>query len=126
MSKKIIFVCTGNICRSAMAHWYMQKCLNDVGLENEYIIESAGTNAYTGDRATDFATEAMKKYDTDLSNYRATYIEESDVKEADIVLCMTYAHKTRVLNKYPRLAGKVFTLKEYLCEAEYLDIDDPW
>jgi len=126
MTKKIVFVCTGNICRSAMAHGYMQKRLKDVGLEEIYIIESAGTNAYTGDRATDFATLAMKKYDTDLSNHRATYIEESDVKEADIVLCMTYAHKTRVLNKYPDLEGKVFTLKEYLGEQEYLDIDDPW
>ena len=123
---KIIFICTGNICRSAMAHGYMQKRLIDMNVENEYVIESAGTNAYTGDRATDFAREAMKKYDVDLTNHRATYIEESDVNEADLVLCMTYSHKSRVLNRYPKLDGKVFTLKEYLSETDYLDIDDPW
>ena len=124
--KKIIFICTGNICRSAMAHGYMQKILRDRNLEKEYVIESAGTNAYTGDRATDFAREAMRKYNVDLSNHRATYIEEADVKEADLVLCMTYAHKTRVLNRFPKLIGKVFTLKEYLGETDYIDIDDPW
>lgn len=124
--KKIVFVCTGNICRSAMAHGYMQKRLIENNIENEYIIESAGTNAYTGDRATDFANQAMKKYNVDLSNHRATHMEEADMKEADLVLCMTYAHKTRVLNRYPKLAGKVVTLKEYLGETEYLDIDDPW
>lgn len=126
MNKKIIFVCTGNICRSAMAHGYMQKRLKDVGLENDYIIESAGTNAYTGDRATDFAISAMEKYDTDITRHRATHIEESDVSEADLILCMTYSHKTRVLNRYPKLNGKVFTLKEYVGEKEYIDIDDPW
>lgn len=126
MSKKIVFVCTGNICRSAMAHGYMQKVLKDKGLENKYIIESAGTNAYTGDKATDFACKAMEKYNTDISKHRATYIEESDIKEADLILCMTHAHKLRVLNRYPKLESKVFTLKEYLGETEYMDIDDPW
>lgn len=126
MNKKIVFVCTGNICRSAMAHGYMQKRLKDVGMEDKYIIESAGTNAYTGDRATDYAIKAMQKYNTDISNHRATYIEESDVKEADLVLCMTYSHKVRVLNRYPKTEGKVFTLKEYAGEKEYIDIDDPW
>ena len=92
MSKKIVFVCTGNICRSAMAHGYMQKVLKDKGLENEYIIESAGTNAYTGDKATDFACNAMEKYNTDISKHRATYIEESDIKEADLILC-GHTHK---------------------------------
>jgi len=126
MSEKIVFICTGNICRSAMAHGYMQKKLKDVGLEEKYIIESAGTNAYTGDRATDFACEVMKKYDTDLSNHRATYIEESDINEADIILCMTQSHKVKVLNRYPKLEEKVYTLKEYLGETDYIDIDDPW
>ena len=59
----------------------MKKRLKDLGLEDKYIIESAGTNAYTGDRATDFAAEVMKKYDTDLSNHLATYIDEKNVNE---------------------------------------------
>ena len=123
---RILFVCTGNICRSAMAHHYMQKRLKDLKINDKYIVESAGTSAYTGDRATDFAIEVMKKYNTDLTNHRATYIEESEIKEADLVICMAMAHKKRVLGRYPELKDKVYTLKEYIGEDEYLDIDDPW
>lgn len=123
---KILFVCTGNICRSAMAHHYMQKRVKELGIQDDYVIESAGTNAYTGDRSTDFAIEAMKKYDTNLLNHRATYIEEADVEEADLVICMTEAHKRRVLNRYPNVNDRVYTLKEYVGETGYIDIDDPW
>lgn len=123
---RILFVCTGNICRSAMAHYYMQKRVKDLGLQDNYIIESAGTNAYTGDRSTDFAIEAMKKYDTNLLNHRATYIEEVDVEQVDLILCMTNSHKRRILDKYPKLEDKVYTLKEYVGEKTYIDIDDPW
>lgn len=124
--KKIVFVCTGNICRSAMAHQYMQKRIIDEKKENEYIIDSVGISAYTGDRATEFATQVMKKYGVDMQRHRATYIEESDINEADLVLCMTQAHKRKVLSRYPKLENKVFTLKEYVGEKGYLDIDDPW
>ena len=123
---KILFVCTGNICRSAMAHGYMQKRVKDLNIENEYIIESAGTSAYTGDRATDFAIEVMRKYGTDLRNHRATYIEESDIEQSDLIVCMTVAHKRRVLNRYPDLINKVYTLKEYVGKEGYSDVDDPW
>ena len=105
-----------------MAHNYMKKCLKDKKQDDKIIVESAGTSAYTGDRATEFAIEVMKKYDTDLTSHRATYIEEADVENADLILCMTLAHKNRIINMYPELASKVYTLKEYVGE----NIDDPW
>ena len=123
---KILFVCTGNICRSAMAHHYMQKKLKDLDLENEYIIDSAGTSAYTGDKSTNFAIEVMKKYDVDLTYHRAKNIDEVPIKDIDVIICMTASHKNRVLNKYPEVKDKIYTLKEYVGEKQYIDIDDPW
>ena len=55
--KIILFVCTGNICRSPMAHYYMQKRVNDLNLEEKYAIDSAGTFAVTGEKSTNNAIE---------------------------------------------------------------------
>lgn len=125
--KKINFVCTGNICRSAMAHAYLQKKLYDINKQDEVIVNSCGTRAYTGDKITNFAVEAIKEYGVNAENHRATNIYESDILNADLVLCMTVSHKKEVLSIYPKLEGKVFTLKEYVSQDDgYKDIDDPW
>lgn len=125
--KIINFVCTGNICRSAMAHAYLEKKVKDLGRENDIVVSSCGTRAYTGDKVTKFAVEAIGEYGADASNHRAVNIYESDILSCDLVLCMTRAHKRDVLSIYPNLEGKVFTLKEYIkSDDKYLDIDDPW
>ena len=125
--KKIMFVCTGNICRSAMAHGYMQKKINDNYDNNNYLISSCGTYAITGDKSTNNAILAMKEYDVDLNNHRATNINDIDIENYDLVLCMTTTHKRTVQELYPKLKDKIYTLKEYVNNnIEYKDIDDPW
>lgn len=125
--KKIMFVCTGNICRSAMAHGYMQKKVNDDYNNNKYLISSCGTYAINGDKSTNNAILAMKEYDVDLNNHRATNINDIDIENYDLILCMTTGHKRNVQELYPKLKDKVYTLKEYVNNnIEYKDIDDPW
>jgi len=122
-----MFICSGNICRSPMAHAYTQKKLYDLKKENEYIISSCGTNATQGQSATYNAIESMKKYDVDLTNHRATCIENSNILDYDLILVATYYHKTIILQIYPSLKDKIFTLKEYVkSEDKYMDIDDPY
>jgi low molecular weight protein-tyrosine-phosphatase len=124
---KVMFVCTGNVCRSPMAHYYMQKKVKDLGLENEFLISSCGTYAVTGEHATDNAIVSMKEYDVNLENHRATNIEDTDIDNYDYVITLTTRHKDNVLYHYPKLKGKVFTLKEFvLDDVKYMDIDDPW
>lgn len=126
---KIMFICTGNICRSAMAHWLLVKKLEDAN-RTDIDVYSCGLYAQTGDGPTYEAIEAMEEYDVDLKQHRATNIRNSNIKEMDLILCATYSHKILVLDMYPELEGKVFTLKEYV---EYkkeghkpVDLDDPW
>ena len=70
---------------------------------------------------------AISEYGVDANHHRATNIYESDILNADIVLCMTKSHKDNVLSIYPQLKGKVFTIKEYVNDQNaYDDIDDPW
>ena len=127
---KIMFICTGNICRSAMAEWLLKKKIKDRGIKN---IEgySSGVYAEDGDISTWEAKSVMKdEYDIDLDKHRATNIRNSNIQEVDLILCATSAHKIAVLDIYPKLREKVFTMKEYVgYKREYHDdinIKDPW
>lgn len=123
--KKIMFICTGNICRSAMADALMKKLAKDSNKDIE--VYSCGIFAEDGDMPTFNAVEAIKEYDVDLKLHRATNIRNSKIEDMDIILCATVSHKNNVINMYPNLKDKIFTIKEY---ADYdkndLDISDPW
>ncbi len=124
---KIMFICTGNICRSAMAEGMLKKMLQEEKIEAE--ICSCGIYAETGDEVTYNAIDAMKDYDVDITSHKATNIRDSKIKEMDIILCATNTHKQNVLYLYPELKGKVYTMKEYAGidkEGQDLDIKDPW
>ena len=124
---KVMFICTGNICRSAMGQALLEKRVKELNKNIE--VYSSGIYAYTGDKATNHAISIMKNYNVDLENHRATYIKETDIIEMDLILCATKNHKDIILEEYPKLQNKVYTIKEY---AEYdlkggdIDINDPY
>lgn len=123
---KIMFICTGNICRSAMAHKLMEKKLQDIG-RKDIEIYSCGVFAENGDGSTYNAIETMKEYNVDLTKHRATNIKKSNIQEMDLILCATQSHKYTVTQMYPELKNKVYTMKEYVeRQKEDIDIRDPW
>lgn len=122
---KIMFVCTGNICRSAMAEAICRKMAEKKNKEVE--IYSCGITAYTGDWSTENAIEVMEEIGIDLKKHRATNIKESKIEEMDLILCATTNHKKSVIHQYPSLKEKTYTIKEYAQEGvKELDIADPW
>lgn len=122
---KIMFICTGNICRSAMAHVMFEKMAKE---KNKNVqVYSCGVYAQNGDTSTYEAIETMHEYGIDLKKHRATNIRNSNIKNMDIILCATTSHKNMVINIYPELKEKVFTMKEYAGYPQNdLDIEDPW
>ena len=123
---KIMFICTGNICRSAMAHRMLEKRLKEQN-KKDVEVYSCGIWAYDGNIPTDEGITTMKDYGIDLSTHRATYIKNSNIKKMDVILCATVNHKRNVVSMYPELKDKVFTMKEYAGYPDYdLDIQDPW
>ena len=126
---KIMFICTGNICRSAMAHWLFEKKLQDNKIENIKIY-SCGIYAQNGDVSTYEAKRVMKEYEVDISKHRATNIRNSNIEQMDLVLCATQNHKIAVLDIFPKLEDRIYTMKEYVnYKREYhnpIDIKDPW
>ena len=114
---KLMFVCTANTCRSAMAEAIFKE-IYDGDIE----ICSAGLNATTGKPASRNSIKACSKYGIDLSNHTATNILNSNIEEMDLVLTATEYHKYRLEGRYPHL--KIYTIKEYIEERPY-DIKDP-
>ena len=121
---KIMFICTGNICRSAMAHWLMIKKLEEKNIKNVEVF-SAGIHAMNNDIPTEDGIEVMDEYGVNLRKHRATNIRKSPIEEMDLILVMTVMHKMELVNIYPNLKKKIFTLKEYVGENEF-NIKDPW
>lgn len=117
--KKILFVCTGNTCRSAMAAAMM----SDIAEKNDLdiLVDGAGIFATIGECAADNAIAVMKKRNIDLSLHRTKPLTEELIDMADIILTMTEAHKMLISNM---AEGKVFTLAEY-ADSEG-DIPDPY
>lgn len=126
---KIMYICTGNICRSAMAHAMMKEEIKNRKLQDKLEVYSCGTFAEDGDYASYNAIETMEYYGINLKLHRATNIRNSKIEEMDIILCATQEHKRFVINLYPKLKEKVFTMKEYSKSGKDendLDIKDPW
>ncbi len=124
---KIMFICTGNICRSAMAEAMLKDMLKE---QKNIEVYSSGIYADTGDIPTQHAVEVMKEnYNIDLTKHRATHIKESQIEKMDIILCATLSHKVIVQQLYPELSNKIYTIKEYAGlakEKNNYDISDPW
>lgn len=122
----VIFICTGNICRSAMADGYLKYRLNELERVNEIKVSSAGTQATQNEESPIYAKKAIAKYGANIEKHTATTLENSNIEEAQYVLVMTEKHKQDVISKYPNLMGKVKLLGEYAKDKKYKEIDDPW
>lgn len=123
--KKIMFVCTGNTCRSAMAAALARRALEELlpaGAEIQ--ITSAGLAALPGDGASPGASKVLRERGIDLSGHRASPLSPQDIEKADLVLAMTTAHRDILCRLVPSRANRIHTLAEYGGAAG--DVSDPY
>lgn len=107
----IVFVCTGNTCRSPMAEGIFRKMVQDAGIADVQC-SSCGLAACVGLPPSANAVEAAREYGADISALRSRALTEYLLEETDLFVCMTREHWMQLIPYVPRekirvLAGGV-------------------
>jgi len=116
--RKLLFVCTGNTCRSYMAETIAKGYLKEKGLDAVLEIVSAGTGCLDNEPASVQARTVMAEMGYANNNHRAKRLTADLIREADLILTMTQRQRSDVLALVPEAREKVFLLKEYVISPE--------
>jgi protein-tyrosine phosphatase len=127
LARRIVFLCTGNTCRSPMAEGLFKRRLADrLGCDvaelpdRGFVVTSAGLMAGSGDAAASESAAVLREFGVDLSDHRSRPAAADLIARADDVVVMTRSHLTMVANRYPVLGGGL----RLLCGPDG-DLDDP-
>jgi tRNA threonylcarbamoyl adenosine modification protein (Sua5/YciO/YrdC/YwlC family) len=115
----ILFICTGNSCRSVMAKALMEKFVNKSGISEKVHVDSAGTSTFAGIGAAPHTVSVLKDEGVDVSGHRGKNVNKDILKRSDIIFVMEKYHRNAIISLMPEIKDKVRLLKEDT------DIPDP-
>lgn len=116
----ILFVCTGNTCRSPMAEGLLRKLAKERGIDLE--VRSAGVSAVSGTSISRHAAAILRDEGV-VDSMESSQLTGESVAWADLVLTLTGGHKQHLLQYFPEAVMKTYTLKEYVHEEEAVTED---
>jgi protein-tyrosine phosphatase len=123
--KNILIVCVGNICRSPMAEYLLQKMINKPSMDIR--VTSAGLGALVGHSADEYAIEVMKENGIDGAAHRARQLNNEMVKHNELILVMENWQQKEIENLYPYARGRVHLLGKWSAEGKQaVEIADPY
>lgn len=113
--KRVLFVCTGNSCRSVMAEGLFRRAV--ASRAKDFEVGSAGVAAMDGYPSTMETIRAMKQAGVDVAGHQSRRLTAELVKEADYIFVMESVHRDMILGYWPEAASKVRLLMEFSPEA---------
>ena len=125
---RILFVCTGNICRSPMAEAVLKHLVSERGLEDKIKVDSAGMISYhAGENIDERAREELKKNGIEFQG-RARQVEVADFNEFDLIIGMTKEHVDELIYRMGSVADreKVKLFLDFTDKWKGQDVPDPY
>jgi protein-tyrosine phosphatase len=125
---KILFVCTGNICRSPTAEGIFRHLAEETGLGDRFVVDSAGTHEYhTGMPPDSRAVRIALCHGVDISGRRARRVVPADFDRFDYVIALDQSHKRFMAESFAEgAAAEIRLLMEFAPDTGYLDVPDPY
>lgn len=118
----VLFVCTGNTCRSPMGAGYFRYLCKKNG-KNDITVESAGTSACEGALVSEHAVKVMEKFGVNISDHLSSKLTVEKIDSADLIVVMSALHKQVVGEMRPPALKKTHTIFEFVNKTD--DIFDP-
>lgn len=124
----VLFVCLGNICRSPTAHGIFEKRLRDRNLQDQILVDSAGTGDWHLGKAPDPRAQSYAQHrGYDISHLRARQIEPSDFELFDYILAMDNQNLANIRSMQPEgYPGHVSLFLDFLDEGRGQEVPDPY
>ncbi|MFO6421515.1 low molecular weight protein-tyrosine-phosphatase [Hylemonella sp. W303a] len=124
----VLFVCTGNICRSPTAHGVFLKQVQLAGLQRRVLVDSAGTHGYhVGDPPDGRSQAHAARRGYDLSGLRARRVEEDDFARHDLILAMDQGHLALLTQRCPpELRHKLQAFTRWCQQSSATEVPDPY
>jgi protein-tyrosine phosphatase len=107
---EVLFVCTGNICRSPIAEQLFRK--ETARFSGLVTVSSAGTSARPGQEMTEQAAVVSRLYGGDPVGHGASSLTSRRIQQANLVLALSREHRSEIVSMVPRASRKTFTLRE--------------
>lgn len=108
----VLFVCTGNVCRSPMAEGFLKEQAERRSLDLH--VRSTGTHAWNGRAATIDGRKVMASLGVPIDDHRSMELDSELIDWADLVICMAYEHVREVERTFADATAKTYTLKGFL------------
>ncbi len=123
--QKILFVCTGNTCRSPMAEYLLKELLSHSQEEERFEVRSAGIQAVNGKSPSEKTVHVMRENGIDISGHRSCLLKADMMQNADKVFVMEQDDKEILSDYFPTFKHKLYLITDFSPNSQFNEIVDP-